>query len=669
MKILIYDIETYVEYFLIVIFNPVTGKMVEFRINKWENNLYAFLKFADENKDYFWVGYNNISFDNQVLEFVIRNHDNWVDKTSLEICSTVAEFAQDAIQRQNYRMPVRYFEEFLTLPPLDLMRIHHFDNEAKRTSLKWLEFMMDLEDIETAPIPYSKIGLTKDDCVLITRYCKNDVRATHILWLYTIGEVDNEIYRGKNKIQERLDIIQKFGLSPRALNWSDTKIGDELNLLGYTKLTGKTRKDVYAAKKSRKYKKLTFGMCIPDYVHFETPEFNNFLEKIKGEKINFYKKQEFPFQYNKTKYLIAKGGIHSIDKKRKIIPTKGEILRDADVGAQYPNAIYKRKLYPIHLGPQWLHNQGIMIAEKDKYKQLGKKGDMSAKGIEGMCKYALNAGGFGKTKEVNSWQYGPEVTYACTIGNEFEVLMLIEKLETNGIMVISANTDGIVCFYPEELDKKYKDICAWWEQEVGNTEMGKLEYTRFEKLFQTSVNDYIAIKMDGYSNEREKIKKKGDFATDHELHKNKSRRIVPIALEKYVVEGIPVEKTILSHTNIFDFMIGIKASSNYHYETIDENQVDDDKYERVLRYYVAKDGKLLLKIKNEDSEAKGNPVTRCEAPDKEDDKVWKCSIANSIDPVSPISSYNIDYEYYIRKCNKIIQSVEGKQLKNQISLF
>ena len=69
-----------------------------------------------------------------------------------------------------------------------------------------------------------------------------------------------------------------------------------------------------------------------------------------------------------------------------------------------------------------------------------------------------------------------------------------------------------------------------------------------------TVNDYLAIKTDG------EIKKKGDFLTDFELHKNKSARVVPIALERYYCDDIPISDTITNHSNIFDFCLPESAS-------------------------------------------------------------------------------------------------------------
>lgn len=241
--------------------------------------------------------------------------------------------------------------------------------------------------------------------------------------------------------------------------------------------------------------------------------------------------------------------------------------------------------------------------------------------------------------------------------------MLIEDLMVEGIQTISANTDGIVCLFDKGLELKYYDTCFAWERKVGNHEQGKLEYTEYSKLIQATVNDYLAIKSDG------EIKKKGDFLTSSLLEKNKSRRIINLALEKYFVEGEDAAETIRNHSNIFDFCVGAKASREYHYETIDK-EGKRDTYHRMIRYFVSTDGKKLLKMKNPDVESDGNDVTQCEAGE------WKCTVANLINKQKPIAEYNINYEYYIQKAEERIFAIEkGRKRKgskpdpNQTSLF
>lgn len=671
MKISIFDIETLLECFLVCIYNPVTNEWHDFSINKNVDDGYKMIKFLNTMETDYNVGFNNVNFDGQVLEYIIRNYHKWNDLTNLQICHKIWQYAQDLIDNMNAGRFPPYREEHLNNRQIDLFRIHHFDNEAKRTSLKWLEFMMDLENIQDMPIAHDATGLTDEDLDSIIGYCHNDVIATYKFYLYTIGQVEDHwpsahLYKGKNKIQDRLDLIEEFKFPSAAINWSDVRIGDEINLRGYSELTGKDRNEVYKLKLNRKpTRKITFGDCIPDYVTFETEEFKKFYDDIRKVKVNYLEKQEFPFTYNGTNYKIAKGGIHSAEKKRAVIAEEDEYLEDADVGSQYPNAIVKRKLFPSHLGKPWLVNYERTIERRMDYKARGKK-DSKYAGLADSFKLALNGGGFGKTNENTSWQYDPVVTFFCTIGNQFEILMLIERLEMAGIHCVSANTDGIVCKFKKDLNDKYVEICKWWENTVGNNVMGMLEYALFKAIYQTSVNSYIAIKEDG------SVKKKGQFMTDFEFNKNKSGRIIPLALEAYYKDGTPPEEFIKNHNYIFDFCMGVKNSRKYYFQA--GNIIYTDK---VIRYIITKKGEVLTKVKKPEYHwDTGNDVSHCEAPDPVTGKQPLVTVCNRIDPSIPVSEYGIDYDYYLKEVNAIIESIkrQGSKKKiynnpNQLNLF
>lgn len=80
--------------------------------------------------------------------------------------------------------------------------------------------------------------------------------------------------------------------------------------------------------------------------------------------------------------------------------------------------------------------------------------------------------------------------------------MLIERLEENGISVVSANTDGIVSAIPKDKERVYNEICFDWML----TTSYELEFTDYKAVASRDVNNYIAVKTDG------KIKRKGVFA-------------------------------------------------------------------------------------------------------------------------------------------------------------
>ena len=196
--VIIYDIETMQECFIVVCMKPESTPK-SFTVSKWKNQLDSFAKYTEDNKDVYWVGYNNLRFDAQVVEWILRNYEQWHDATGLEICAKIAQKAQDVIHDANYDVFPEYREHELSLKQLDLFKIHHYDNKNRRVSLKRLEFEMDLENIEEMPIHHTKTNMTKDEVFLSLQYCFNDVDATYEFYKITLGDTDHPLYKGNKR--------------------------------------------------------------------------------------------------------------------------------------------------------------------------------------------------------------------------------------------------------------------------------------------------------------------------------------------------------------------------------------------------------------------------------------------------------------------------------------
>jgi len=257
-----------------------------------------------------------------------------------------------------------------------------------------------------------------------------------------------------------------------------------------------------------------------------------------------------------------------------------------------------------------------------------------------------------------SWIYDRQLTMFTTITGELSLMMLIEKYETNGINIISANTDGVTIKIKKELIPLMHEINEWW----CDVTQYELERTDYSKIIFSTVNDYLAIKTDG------EIKKKGDFLTDFELHKNKSGRIINIALEQFYVQGIPVDITIRNHTNLYDFCLRQKASRDFHYEGINRQTGEKEIYDKLIRYYISNSGVKLLKMKNEECQTNAAKISQVEAGE------WLATVCNYLPKDSVVQ--NVNYEYYIEKANRIINKIltEGKKrniviIPNQLDLF
>ena len=354
------------------------------------------------------------------------------------------------------------------------------------------------------------------------------------------------------------------------------------------------------------------------------------------------------------------------------------------------------------------------------------KTDKRIKGIVGALKLSVNSV-FGKSSDMQNWIYDRLLTMFTTITGELSLMMLIEAYELNGIHVISANTDGVTIEIHGKDLNKMNEINKWWMTLTSY----ELERTDYQKIVFSTVNDYIAIKV-GYdkakaSDKEEYIKRKGDFLTDFELHKNKSARVVPLALSNYFIHGIPIADSVRNHRNIFDFALRQKASKDFHYEGIimtpEDPPVDyinsqikdnwytnnwwDNKsywlekggqtqndwwggytreemihnitiawrrtrskktvYDKLIRYYVSNKGEKLLKVKNPECTTNAAKISQVEAGE------WLMTVCNKLTKKHPMN--NINYNYYIARANRIVDKIayQGRKHKtenlNQLKLF
>ena len=653
MKVLCYDIETMQELFLINILDPEMHEQHEFMVSKWHNNLDVMINFINEHKDFYFVGYNNLRFDAQVVEWIIRNYDNWHEKDNLEITAMIAQKAKDVIHDANFEVFPEYREEDLSFKQLDLFKIWHFDNKNRKISLKRLEFEMDLENIEEMPIHHTKVDMTKEDIEITRDYCKNDVHATYEFYKITIGDTENGLYKDNDQLELRKSIQEEFDIP--CLNYSNSKIGDEIIKKYYCEATWIQYKDL--PKKGTFRKTISLKKCIPSYVNFKTKQLQDFLKSIKTLKLSqtedFVKSIEF---YGQT-YTFAKGGLHNVINSKVYESDENNDLIDVDVSGFYPATIINNSYYPAHLGKAFLVGYSKVYFKRIELKPLAKT-DKKIKGVVSGLKEAGNCP-YGKSNEVTSWLYDKQVTLATCLTGELSLLMLIEDCELNGIKCIMANTDGASFIVPKEKRETFNKIKEDWRKNTSVNLTYELEEVEFKKMIFSTVNDYLAIKTNG------EVKLKGDFSIDTELHKNKSARIVPIAINNYFLHGISVEETIKAHTYIYDFAMRQKATRDFHFEGVFKGKTTI--YNKLIRYYVSKTGEKLLKVKNADSTSTAPPISQVEAGE------WVMTVCNHLKKDHPLD--NINYSYYIERAERIINKINyrGKKvpivIKNQLTLW
>jgi hypothetical protein len=649
MKVLIYDIETMQELFLINILDPEMHEQHEFMVSGWHNNLDALSKFIEDHPDYYWVGYNNLRFDSQVVEWILRNCEQWHHLSRLEICAKIAQKAQDVIHDANYDVFPEYRENDLTMKQIDLFKVNHYDNKNRMVSLKRLEFEMDLENIEEMPIHHTKTDMTLEEIEITRGYCRNDVFATYEFYKVTRGNTSHPLYKGKDQIQLRLDIQQEFNIP--CLNYSDSKIGDEMIKKYYCEETKTTYENL--PKKGFFRREIKVKQCIGGYVSFTTPQLQQFLKRMKKLVLGLNDDFKESITFYGNIYTFAKGGLHT-ENKPEVFEADAEYeIIDWDVSSYYPAIIINNGKYPQHLNKGFLNGYKRMFNRRLELKPQAKT-DKRIAGIVDALKLSVNSV-YGKSSDMQNWIYDRQLTMFTTITGELSLLMLIEAYELAGIHVISANTDGVTIRIKKTDLNKMHEINAIWSH---LTEY-ELERTDYAKIIFSTVNDYIAIKTNG------DVKKKGDFLTDFELHKNKSGRVIPIALEQYFINNTPVADTIINHGHIYDFAMRQRATRDFHFEGRANGNVT--KYNKLIRYYVSNTGEKLLKVKKDESMSNAASVSQVEAGE------WLMTVCNHLKKDHPLD--NINYSYYIERAERIINKINyrGKKvpivIKNQLTLW
>jgi hypothetical protein len=139
--------------------------------------------------------------------------------------------------------------------------------------------------------------------------------------------------------------------------------------------------------------------------------------------------------------------------------------------------------------------------------------------------------------------YAPELMIQTTITGQLCLLMLIERLESVGIRVVSANTDGVVVLCPTARSADLEQVVWDWMLDTSF----ELERADYRAIHSRDVNNYIAVKLDGST------KRKGVYA-EPGLTKNPDFTIVTDAVAAFLSKGRPVEDTIRGSTDVRGFV-------------------------------------------------------------------------------------------------------------------
>jgi hypothetical protein len=263
----VYDLETFPNCFTMAIVREDGKHLQAFevsdRINQTDRIL-ACLRYLKDGK-HRMVGFNNLGFDYPILHQMLQDAitSKKVGKNFSITAKQMYRLAQKQIESfkgDGFGHTIKVDEQIIK--QVDLFKIHHFDNKARSTSLKMLEFNMRSDNIEDLPFPVGK-RLTPSEIDVLLKYNKHDVMQTLKFFESSKEAVD---FRAKLSDQYKIDFT----------NFNDTKIGKEyfINRLEQAipgscyKMTAKGRK-INQTPRDR----IRIKDCLFDYYNFTRPEF------------------------------------------------------------------------------------------------------------------------------------------------------------------------------------------------------------------------------------------------------------------------------------------------------------------------------------------------------------------------------------------------------------
>ena len=134
LKICILDLETLLSLNIIGGYIPHEDKWIMYELSHRKNELDGAVKWILESDIDYWVTYNGVRFDLQVLQYIIDNYQEWYNNTTKDVLKNIYTFVQEIINNQDYGIAPPYKEYYMDMKTIDLMLLLHYDNDAKLTS-------------------------------------------------------------------------------------------------------------------------------------------------------------------------------------------------------------------------------------------------------------------------------------------------------------------------------------------------------------------------------------------------------------------------------------------------------------------------------------------------------------------------------------------------------
>ena len=418
-------------------------------------------------------------------------------------------------------------------------------------SLKTYAARMGFKKLQDLPYEPDTI-LTTKQMDEVKAYCFNDIEVTEAL-----------TYRLEKELELRYFFTKQYNVN--LMSKSDAAIAESVFNVKY---------DIPYRDNPYVYDQPYIKYEAPEYVAFNMPELQELFEKIKANKYQLDEDGKlinipYTIKIGKTDYKIGVGGMHSQEKEIHF-NSRDQILAEIDVVSYYPNIMINNRYTPNNYPKSFIDDYKKFYEERLAAKKAGDEIKSNT------CKIILN-GTFGKLGSNYSSLYAPNLLLNVTITGQLTLLMLIEQLESNGIAVVSANTDGIVVKTPETNEFVLKEVVRMWEAQCDF----QTSFTEFKDMYKRSINNYLAITLDG------KVKCKGNLQYSS-LRCNSVDSACRSAIINFLKDNTPIEQTINTMSDdVRNFLLFGTSTDGAYF--------NDKKLGKTVRWYYSLDGAAILK--------------------------------------------------------------------------
>lgn len=609
--ILLFDIEIFKHDSLFVFRDYFTKEW--FIIN---NDLNALRSFYLEYRDSMFIGYNNASYDNNVMRGYLQG------KNAYQMSKTI-------IESDNRGLVYKMFDSHKT--PLFGMDLYQ-DN--KGFSLKEHSAFLGINIKETEVDFDMDRLLTDEEKEKNVAYCINDVLAT-----------EKRFEQNISMLLAKATIALMFDMDKTDLLQTNANLT--------AKLLGATKQEVRPD--------LTDPLELDKRLNINTKEI---AEAYLNHEFELNEKGKLNVSLNYTtedgyEMVFGSGGVHGA------VPSYIHIglFPMRDWGSLYPNTMVQFNLLSRNIPKDKLHRYSDLLKQRMDAKYSGEE-TADIKGVEvptwvmiNGIKLPLNTK-FGASGAEFNGLYDPRNQFLVCATGQLIMTNMYELIKGKA-QFIQSNTDAHAYIPNSEADDKAIDEAL---DEFANKIGLTLDKDMFREIWQKDVNNYIAVQPNG------KVKVKGAIGLTGGMKVSKA--IVSNAFINYLVAGKDYKEFINECNELRQFQIITKTGWTFDRTVQRDINGNESEAQKVNRVFAVKDPSKAVEL----FKVKEGQLVDIEADEFKNNASYTKGLANapmyytiSNEAIGDgITIDEIDKEYYIEQVEDTLELWFGEAWKERI---